>query len=85
MASDGLGKTMEETAGAEPNYAPVVGAGLWEHARLCSLSRDNLPPAPTGGRLHLYVSGQVLLQGSLPHWQVSYSDTLGWARRAKGR
>ena len=34
MASDGLGKTMEETAeelaGAESNYAPVVGAGLWE-------------------------------------------------------
>ena len=27
---------------------------LWEHARLCSLSRDNLP-APTGGRLHLCV------------------------------
>ena len=48
MASDGLGKTMvetaEETAGAGPNYAPVVGAGgLWEHAPLCSLSRDLEP------------------------------------------
>ena len=32
MASDGLGKTMvetaEELAGAEANYAPVVGAGI---------------------------------------------------------
>ena len=59
MASDGLGKTMvetaEEAAGAGPNYAPVVGARWWEHARLCSLSRENLP-AQTGGRLHLYVS-----------------------------
>ena len=31
-------------APAGPNYAPVVGAGgLWEHAPLCSLSRDLEP------------------------------------------